>query len=143
MNNIQDSDLESVESVDHLEKVATPSPGPHSDDEIKVPQRSPTEDLNDFALAFGLWCKKECIKCRTYDGLCEVLQLLNHPLVTSLPKGLSTLQRQCRRRLPLPLIQKAKITLCPEKQPTGIPKPGVGCLFFFDIRVIVNIIMSA
>ena len=101
------------------------------------------EDLNDFALAFRLWYEKKCIKRQTYNGFCKVLQLLNHLLLTSLPKGLSTLQCQCHRQLPLPLIQKAKITLRPEKQLIGISKQDVGCLFFFDIWVIVNMIMSA
>lgn len=59
----------------------------------------------------------------------------------NLPKKLSTLQKQCQCQLLLPLIHKTTITLRPEKQPTGILKPDVGSLFFFDLHVIVNMLL--
>ena len=95
LNNIQDSDIESVQCVKFFKKFAAAAFELHSDKDIKVLHCSSTKKLDNFTVVFGLWCEKKYIKYQTYDGLCNVLQPIDHPLVKSLPKQLSTLQRHC------------------------------------------------
>jgi hypothetical protein len=118
LNDLFESDIESSDMGDP-EEYAPPIPEPSHEDIVSVPSRPIEEPLSDFCLALALWCDKEGIKHRSYDGLIEVLRLLDSPEIEALPQKLATLLKWCRKRLPLPEIQKASLPICKDKQPTG------------------------
>lgn len=63
--------------------------------------------------------------------------------VLSLPRRLGTLQKWCRRRLPLLPIQHQKvIAVKTEKQPSRIAKSSESNMYFFDMRIILSSILS-
>ena len=142
-NQLTEFDIESTDTGESFNEFAPSAPESTIDDEIRVPSRPVRGEISDFCLALGLWCDKEGIKRRTYDGLLEVLQLLDTHEVRNLPKRLSTLHSWCRKRLPIPSIQKAAVLVRREKQPTGTPRPAQANVYYFDARIIISILLSA
>ena len=143
LSDLQDSDIESDASVSTVEEYAPPQREPPPDNATPVPSALVQSDVSDFHMALGLWCDKEGIKRRSYESLFEVLSLLECSEVQGLPRQLATLQRRCRSRLPLPSIQKAIVPVRKEKQPSGIPDPSRGNLYYFDTRALVSTLLSA
>ena len=142
-NQLAEFDIESTDTAESFNEFAPSASESTIDDDIRVPSRPVRGEISDFCLALGLWCDKEGIKRRTYDGLLEVLQLLDIHEVRNLPKRLSTLHSWCRKRLPLPSIQKAAISVRREKQPTGTPRPAQANVYYFDTRTVISILLSA
>lgn len=126
-----------------MEEFAPSYPNGITEDVCGVPSRPVQEDTSNFHFALGLWCDKECITRNAYNGLLEALLLLKVADVLSLPRRLGTLQKWCRRRLPLPPIQHQKvIAVKTEKQPSRIAKSSESNMYFFDMRIILSSILS-
>ena len=142
LNDIDESDIESLESVDSVEPFAPPVSELLPDEAARVPSKISENDISDFHLALGFWCDKEGLKRRSYNGLLEILRLLDHSEIRRLPQKLSTLLTWSRSRIPLAPIIKTKISVKPGKQPTGIRKPKVASLYHFDLRTMVSTLLS-
>lgn len=141
LNDFKDSDIESTDTIESYHEYA-PAYQKETDD-VEIPTRPVQENLSDFHFALGLWCEKEGIKGRAYLGLVEILRLINVADVKQLPNRLSTLQRWCRKQLPLPSIHGKKIPVRAEKQPSGTIKRAEGQVHYLDIRVLVSLILSS
>ena len=88
LNNIQDSDIESVQSIKSFKKFAIAAPELYSNNDIRVLYCLLIKKLDDFTLIFYLWCEKKYIKYNIYDSLCKILQFMDHLLIKGLIKQL-------------------------------------------------------
>ena len=77
-NQLTEFDIESTDTGESFNEFAPSAPESTIDDEIRVPSRPVRGEISDFCLALGLWCDKEGIKRRTYDGLLEVFAIARH-----------------------------------------------------------------
>lgn len=96
LNNIYDTDVESLSSVETADNLAPSGLAAVFENIYGVPYCMPQAKISNFHLALGLWCDKEDIMQRAYKGLSKTLRLVNKvDEVHSLPHTLRTLQRWC------------------------------------------------
>ncbi|KAA6414269.1 MAG: hypothetical protein FRX48_02632 [Lasallia pustulata] len=107
--------------------------------------------MNDFILAFGLWCKTESISRQSYMSLLECLCLLRTVApIAALPSTVSTLKKNIQAQLLLMQLQRRPLALIPEKLPTLHPqeKPLASSilgemLYWFDPTKLIQVILSS
>lgn len=135
LNGLHDTDVETDSSVE--DSVLSRSAA-FIEDYCGVPTRPVPVDTSDFYLALGLWCDKEGITRRAYQGLIEVLRLIRElAKVHTIPCHLSTLQKNCRKRLPIHLLHKAVVAVKRAKQPSGLANSSQSSMYFFDMKSLV------
>ena len=144
LNDVYDTDVESVSLIEAVGNSVHSRPAVFPKDRSGVPALPPSEDILDFCLALGLWCDKEGITRRAYQGLTEVLSLVKEvDEAHTIPRYLSTLQKKCRRWLPLPHLHKTVVAVKSVKQPTGLANSSQSSMYFFDLRTLVATALSA
>lgn len=99
MNDIENSNNNSIQSIGFFEEIVLPVPLPTSDNTIEIFSRRSLKSVSDFVLVFGLWYEKKHIKQHTYENLQKILLLINDLQVRDLPKKLSILFTHCCRQL--------------------------------------------
>ena len=107
--------------------------------------------MNDFILAFGLWCETESISRQSYRSLLECLHLLRTVApIAALPSTVSTLKKNIWAQLPLMQLRRQPLALIPEKLPTLRPqeKPLASSilkemLYWFDPTKLIQVILSS
>ena len=135
LNDLHDTDVETDSSV---EDSALSRSAAFTEDYCGVPTCTVQEDTSDFYLALGLWCDKEGITRRAYQGLIEVLRLIRElAKVHTIPCHLSTLQKHCRKRLLLPFLHKTVVAVKRAKQPSGLANSSQSSMYFFDLKSLV------
>ena len=78
-----------------------------------------SEVLSAFVLAIGLWCIEAGISRKLYEGLRQILKLLEpHPLLKDLPQTFQPLQRRVYGHIPQIPLRKALIPLNSDKLAT-------------------------
>ena len=143
LNDFHDSDVKNNSSLETVEPVAPSNSATISKNACGVLSRLVQEEISNFHLALGLWCEKEHLAQRVYNGLSEVLQLVTCVAkLHSLSHILRTLQQQCQRRLPLSPFHKTIVPVKRAKQPSGLRNSTHSSMYFFNIRILLATVLS-
>lgn len=109
-----------------------------------------------FELAMGLWCIESGVSRTQYKSLRDILRMVPHDTVRTLPETLQTLQRRTKGHMPILPMRKQPVKLAPHKLSTetaerrienqqnehndNIPRAD---LYFFDMKELFRVILQS
>lgn len=127
----------------------------HDDQSEEVLHKRLTGALpSPFQLAMGLWCIEAGVSRAQYKSLRDILHMVPHPTIRSLPESLQTLHRRTRGHLPILPMRKQSVKLALHKLSTEtaqrrlenqqntdqIPRSD---MYFFDMKELFRTILQS
>ena len=112
----------------------------------EVPHTRAKYPLHRFVMAMGMWAETSGVSRQHYQGLLEVLGLLEDlQTLKDLPRTVSTLKKWVQGQLPLIKLRRHKINVDQERMPThqGLVAQPESLMYFFDPIDLFKTVLSS